>query len=330
LTVQEQIAKLESLLDRIRRKTAEPRPAASSGSPGTQRVEVSAAPSPLAIPTPAAGTPSIRMAEPAAAELEELDMMDEEIVEIDATVMAPPTHPDAMDMDLDTMGASAIDEPVPESAPRAAQALADEADLEPPVKTPPPESGRQEVAQGASSPVVTYREEAEEADLAGGGDVDALLEADLSGGPISKAPPGTPTVEQLGDTVELEGADAPAAEIELLVRAPKAEVPPDALEVALPRQEFAGGYDASLAPPSGAAADLEQRRRGEGLSSDALPPASLAEPMSAMPPTELAPIRPLVVERPPVDTLHAAEIIPVRAGKMPETFLELLDASLRL
>jgi hypothetical protein len=306
--VQEQIAKLESLLDRIRRKTAEPRPAAISGAPETKRVEVAAAPSPLAVPTPAAGTPAVRMAEPAPAELEELDMMDEEIVEIVAVaVTSPPTHADATEMDLDAMGASAIDEPVPESAPRAAQALADEADLEPPVKTPPPESGRQVVAPGAASPVVSYREEPEEADLAGAGDVDALLEADLSGGPISKAPPGTPTMEQLGDTVELEGADAPAAEIELLVRAPKAAVPPDDLEVALP-----------------------QHGREEVSSSDARGPVSLAEPMSAMPATELAPVRPLVVERPPVDTLHAAEIIAVRPVKMPETFLELLDASLRL
>jgi hypothetical protein len=183
------------------------------------------------------------------------------------------------------------------------------------------------VAPQAASPAVSYREG--EAELAGAGDVDALLEADLSGGPISKASPGEPTMEQLGETVELEGADAPPAAIELLVRAPKAEVPPDDLEVALPKREFAGGYDTSLAPPSGAAADLEKHRREEVSAPDA-PPVSLAEPMSAMPPTELAPVRPLIVERPRADTLHAAEVIPARPTRMPETFLELLDASLRL
>jgi hypothetical protein len=62
-------------------------------------------------------------------------------------------------------------------------------------------------------------------------------------------------------------------------------------------------------------------------------------PMSAMPPTELAPAppvappvsaQPLVVERPPLRTLHAAEVIVGKPARLPETFLELLDASLRL
>jgi len=189
---------------------------------------------------------------------------------------------------------------------------------------------------------VTYQEEAEEVDLGGGGDVDALLEADHSGGPISRAPPGRPTMEQLGDTVELEGADAPAAELELLMPSPEHEAVPDELELSLPRQEFAGGYDSSLSPPSRAAADLERHRQDDvGTSA---PPQSLAEPMamSAMPPTELAPVQPpppaappvvvspLVVERPQVSALHTAEVIVAKPVKLPETFLDLLDGSLRL
>lgn len=336
MSEQEQIAKLESLLDRIRRKAAEPRPAAAT--PASW-----AAPSPgahaenLARLTPAAGTPAARISEPPPPppEVEELDMMDAEIIEIDGAGAASPAPPEATELDLD--------EPVPESAPRAAQGHPDEADLEPPVKTPPPESGRQVMAPGPAIPpapaapaMLSFQEEPEEVDLSGAGDVDSLLEADHSGGPISKAPPGMPTMEQLGETVELEGADGPDADLELLIPAAEAAPVPDELELSLPKQEFAGGYDAALAPPSHAAADLE-RHRHEEQQEEALaaPPPSLSEPssmaMSAMPPTEVAPREPLIVERPPSITLHAAEVIVVKpVAALPETFLALLDASLRL
>ncbi|HEX7671246.1 MAG TPA: hypothetical protein VF395_16745 [Polyangiaceae bacterium] len=368
MSVEDQITKLESLLDRIKRRAAEPRPAAAAltvashapmaapaAVPMAERAPMSAAPvtaqaepraahvapppppvlAPVARATPPAGTPSVRVQEAAPAELEELDMMDAEIVEIEA--VAPRGQATAIDLD------GMEDEPVPESAPRAAQALADEADLEPPVKTPPPESGRQVMGPAGAAPSVTYQEEPEEVDLSGGGDIAALLEADHSGGPISRAPPGRPTMEQLGDTVELEGADAPAAELELLMPTPEHEAVPDELEQSLPRQEFAGGYDSSLPPPSRTAADLERHgdpARDIGATAG---PQSLAEPssmaMSAMPPTELAPVQPppapavaapLVVERPPVSALHAAEVIVAEPAKLPETFLDLLDGSLRL
>ncbi len=187
--------------------------------------------------------------EPEQAELEEIDMMDAEIVEL----AEPTTAARTLDADLDG------EEPVPESAPRPAHALRDEAEHEAPIKTPPPESGRQIMAPVApAAPAVAYREdEAEEADLGGGADVDDLLQPDLSGGPIPKAPPGVPTMEQLGETVELEGADAPGARLELAAL-PEADEKPDALdelELSLPRQEFSGGYHADLAPPSDVQAD---------------------------------------------------------------------------
>ena len=361
MNVQEQIAKLESLLDRIRRKAAEPRPDAgvaatpsaeqhaeeaapmTSGSPPTARVETPMPASVRPHPTPAAGTPAAREEEAPTAEVEELDMMDSEIVEIGAAVPASPAS-EATELD--------IDEPVPESAPRAAHGLAAEADLEPPVKTPPPESGRQVMAPVPQVPPiaphapVTFHDERREAepaehaepaeieelDLTGSADVDALLEPDHSGGPISRAPPGMPTMEQLGETVELEGADAPAAEIELQAPHAATEAPLDELELSLPRPAFSGGYDATLAPPPGAAADLERHRQEEIRLTAAAAPQSLAEPMamSAMPPTEVAPERPIVVERPPTATLHAAEVIVEKRQALPETFLDLLDLSLRL
>ena len=111
-------------------------------------------------------------------------------------------------------------------------------------------------------------------------DVDDLLQTDMSGGPISKDPPGMPTMEQLGETVELEGADAPAARLELVETAEDAEEAPlDDLELALPKQEFSGGYHAQLAPPQEAAADLE-RHKNEQASAVAAAPPSLSSPAS--------------------------------------------------
>jgi hypothetical protein len=326
LNAKEQIAKLESLLGRIQRRAAEPRPAqASANGPAPS--------TPFAHTTPAASAPPLDIDETGSAELEELDMMDAEIVEIDAVLASPPGQ--ATEIDLTGME----DEPVPESAPRAAHGHTDETDREPPVKTPPPESGRQVMAPVQGGPTVTYQEGADEVDLSGAGDVDALLEADHSGGPISKAPPGKPTMEQLGETVELEGADGPAAELELLMPAPEHEPEPDELEASLPRREFSGGYDPALAPPAGAHVDLERHRRDEGRTASGPESHSLSEPMSAMPPTEVAPgpppgppavAKPLVVERPQTSAVHAAEIVVAKPARLPETFLDLLDGSLRL
>ncbi|HVU03106.1 MAG TPA: hypothetical protein VHE30_15200 [Polyangiaceae bacterium] len=354
MDVQEQIAKLESLLGRIQKNAAKPRPAAAaaptttaasvvaprpapeelpplSHSPPTARVDQGIVP--MARPTPDTGIAAVQPE--ASAEVEELDMTDAEIVEIDGGGGPPPIE----ELDLQPVPA---DEPVPESAPRAAQALADEADLEPPVKTPPPESGRQIVAPPA--PAVAFKEEeAEEADLTGGSDVDDLLQPDHSGGPISKAPPGMPTMEQLGETVELEGADGPGPALELQVaEAVDDEIAPDELEFAPPKKEFHGGYDHALAPPASAASDLERMREADPTSLPA--PASLAEPgspsLAGMPAVRAAiapapvaapaPVEPTVVARPPVDAPHAAEVVVAKPVKLPSTFLEILDLSLGL
>lgn len=323
MTAQEQIAKLESLLDRIRRNVSKPRTAA----PLVARApEPAPAPPPEApaVAAPVVQAPPVVEAPPpvetraeeageAIPDIEDLDMADVEVVEI-AVDEGPALE--AADEAPDT-----VDEPMPESAPRPAAALADVAEPEAPIKTPPPESGRQAVA-----PAI-HEEPAREADLSGAGDVDSLLEADLTGGPISRAPQhGGPTMEQLGATVELQGADAPPAQLELDADpAARATPPPaDELELELPKQGFGGAYDARLPPPVTAAEDLK------GLQAErAAPPASFAPPVAAAPPPPAAPSEPTVVERPPLEA-HAAEVIVTRPTKVPETFLDLLDASLGL
>ncbi len=290
--------------------------------PATTRVPTPPPPPPEPVhePAPAIATraPAPVPAEPPPpADVEELDMADAEIVELGGEA-----SPGAVaDADFEAELREVPEEPVPESAPRpAAQALA-EVDLEPPVKTPPPESGRQVVAAPHPEP--------KEAELPGTAGSD-LLEADLSGGPISKAPPGMPTVSQLGETVELEGADGSSAELELAPPAGEAEeaAEPDALELTLPKKEFAGAYDAALAPPSHAQEDLERHRRAEHERAGV---ASLVSPSSIDVSAATVPaVRPVVVERPATDVVHAAEMVVSRPPKLPETFVELLDASLSL
>jgi hypothetical protein len=292
LNVQEQIAKLESLLDRVRRNVQRPRAAAEA-------VEA-AAPALVHVPVAAPAIAEIEFDEPAVLEpmpdIEDLDMMEVEMVEI-----AVDSVDDARDAQVE---ADSFDEPIPESAPRAAAGHADELEHEVPIKTPPPESGRQVMA-----PSIQIEDDSGgEADLSGSNDVDSLLEADLSGGHISRAPERGPSMEQLGETVELEGADAPAAHLELDAIAAE-EAPPasaDELELDLPKQHYAAVQPMAAPPP------VEVR--------------SAAAPS---PPQAISAAGPTLVERPAVD-VPAAEVIAASPQKIPETFIELLDASLGL
>jgi len=330
LNVQQQIAKLESLLGRIQRNAASGRPHAGATAAGESPALAEPSP-PSALPLTARAampSPEPPVAEPprsavvtASVEVEEIDMMDAEIVELGAE--ASETGGEESDLEADFGGL----EPIPESAPRpAAQFDADELDLEPPVKTPPPESGRQFVtpAPGSSSAFA-----GEEADL-GGADVDALLETDSSRGHISKAPPGGPSMEQLGETVELEGADAPDASLDLEPVTEDAieEVPPDELELSLPKQGFRGAYDEHLSPPAEALADLDRHRRE--IAVEAKPQVAPAPASPAISARPEPPASPIVVERPASAATHVAEVVMAKPTSLPSTFLELLDVSLSL
>jgi hypothetical protein len=179
----------------------------------------------------------------------------------------------------------------------------------------------------------------------------AVLEPDLSGAAISHAPSDEPSISQLGETVELEGADGPPARIELLsapMNMPADEpVPVDDLELALPQRQFGGGYQADLAPPSRAAADLARHREQAEVTRNppTEPPTSLASPreepavlaapvaiiaMDAVVAPQEQAASPLVVARPALGSMPVTEMRRSAPTTLPDTFVELLDASLAI
>jgi len=363
VNVQDRIQKLESLLGRIRTNAARPRVRSSVGAaparPAATSNDVVAKPpsklddaidaledaparaSSFHAPVVSRDPPlASERPEPqpevdvAPAEIEELDMMDADIVELGEEAAGAMNAAPAEEVPLES-----FDEPIPESAPRAASAAYDQ---EPPVKTPPPESGRQATAASWDEPTAADDNFGD----------DAGLEADLSGVPMSnRAVAVGPTMEQLGETVELEGADAPPAILELHApEATGAHDVPDELELPLPGQGFPGAYDGALSPPAEASADLERHAAPEARSVDIaeetrnlahdalLADAVVAPPVASLSPNSLVDVsaqtvrasRPILVQRPEVESAHAAEVIVDKPQKTPETFAELLDASLEL
>ncbi|MCC6663403.1 MAG: hypothetical protein IT375_06640 [Polyangiaceae bacterium] len=288
---QDQIERLQGLLDRVQKNAARPRVAAA----------VAAAPVAEPAPEPAEEEELVAMdeaevipPEPVVAEaevleetsmvraiaesdvsvemgeasIEDLDLLEDEIVDI--TEAAP-----------EPAGTEAEEEP-PASSRRAiagsmGEALAEAVDSvgmdegrEIPLKTPPPESGPQAAPppQGLAAPPVP--------------DLHELREADIVSGT-------QPTAAQLGATVELE----PAAEGELELGEPVAEAPP----VHLVREE---------APVAAAA-------------------VAAVEPIQPA-----ASVEPEVVRRPAAATAPAGAFVSAAKGFHPQSFLELLDASLAL
>ena len=291
---QDQIERLQGLLDRVQKNAARPRVAAAVAA-------VAAAPVAEPAPAPAEEEELVAMdeaevipPEPVVAEaevleetsmvraiaesdvsvemgeasIEDLDLLEDEIVDI--TEAAP-----------EPAGTEAEEEP-PASSRRAiagsmGEALAEAVDSvgmdegrEIPLKTPPPESGPQAAPppQGLAAPPVPDLRELREADIVSG---------------------TQPTAAQLGATVELE----PAAEGELELGEPVAEAPP----VHLVREE---------APVAAAA-------------------VAAVEPIQPA-----ASVEPEVVRRPAAATAPAGAFVSAAKGFHPQSFLELLDASLAL
>jgi hypothetical protein len=350
--VQQQIARLESLLTRIRTNAAKARVAMAPRAVSPPAEPADAIDAYAAAPESGPPTDRTDAAEDRAiasppvteitvpVEVEELDMADEEIVElsVDVTVAADGAAAESLEQSPPPLANELVEEPAPESAPRPAAQAVEEADLEPPVKTPPPESGRQVVA----APVgITGETELEEAQA-------AELEPDLSGRAIAFSPSDEPSVSQLGETVELEGADGPAAKIELLSAPMHLDAPEtaDDLEMSLPQQRFGGAYQTDLAPPSAAAGDLARHREQADAAQNppTQPPTSLASPVEAEPDVLAAPVTtiamgavvapqqqaasPLVVERPTLGSLPVVQMNRSSPATLPNTFVELLDASL--
>lgn len=371
MTTQERIARLESLLARVRRNAqsrpsgaaraelggvvqaaapqrelvspparpqiieTRPEPARAEAPPQAARPPVVTPQPAVPVGTAASSGPMRREPMPSVEvvsdeQIEDFDVIEEEellveIASVPAAAAAAP--PISSDIDFEE---EEDEEEAPASAPRPAVSLetalegaTKEYEAEPPIKTPPPESGRQ--------PLTAPPAGGREGELAGAADIDALLEADLSGTPISKASAaGGPTMEQLGETVEL-GASETVEDLELdeVMVAEPAALAPDDLEAPLPGPQIGGKYDASLKPPVSAVQDLEQHRR-ERVEPPP-PPPHAPPPARAEPAPAPAPVRPEVIARPapPPGVTPAAYTPPSPPARL-DTFVALLDSSLSL
>lgn len=331
MTPRDTIARLETLLERVRRNAASPgravapvaaaAPTVSAVAPAVQApppVERYPAVEEPSMPRPAveflspgsdAGSPppwpqesqSAVQARPSSLPPEELS--DDDLLEV---TTIPPDAEETTDVDVDISEPDGLvdtehDEPPDSSSRSKVAATIDEAlasavemddEREVPVKTPPPESG----PQAAGPPLPGF--EAPRIP-----DVDAL-EADLLP-PISMGP----TAEQLGETIDLEPPRGPSLEIDVTPASPpEPERPPEELEVALPRAQMPSGtYDLPGGPaPSPPAPPVEERRME-----------------SSLPPEPRPTARP---------ELGAAEIARVVLGRQTQSasFLDVLDRSLTL
>jgi hypothetical protein len=225
------------------------------------------------------------------------ELSDDDLVEV--TTIPPAPEPAAA---LDAGGADEEEPPassrrskvVAESLDQAIASAAQEIDgREVPIHTPPPESGPQEAVlpAGIEAPrAPEFRE------------LERELERPMALGP---------TPEQLGETIDLDGAESPTIEIEVggePVPPPVPERPIEELEVALPRAEMPSGtYDVSMSMPGAA---------------PVVP--------SAVPAVHAEASRgPEITTRPEFEGAEIARTIHA-VDKAPESFKELLDASLSL
>jgi hypothetical protein len=229
----------------------------------------------------------------------------------------------------------------------SASAALSEDEREVPIKTPPPESG----PQAAPTPSLGAPPAP---------DVDQLLEADIAvptGSPDDLVPPfdsleqpfGTrppppasgPTIEQLGQTIELEEAPGPELELDRPLTAASAPAAPDELEASLPAQQSEGAYHEALMPPPQAERELEAHRERHvepqpaAAMPSAIPELSLAAapPLATMPAASSAAAgttMPELVQRPPLSAESVMTVRGVPARPEPQTFLQLLDASIAL
>ena len=320
MNADEKVAALEDLLARVKRNAALPRTtgAAMTAAPEAEEFEE-------------VGDDM---------EIEELDLDEEDIVDLtddeaeaaelaaageEPSAAAPAAEAqaemaaDEVDIDFDDVEDTAAEPEVepPASSRRAKapssmdEALASAAEAEDegrevPLKTPPPESGRQ-----VAGPPVPPQPPA----------LDIAVEDDLEA-PISAAPAGGgPTPEQLGQTVDLE--EGPRAELEL-EQAVEGKAPAEADELEAPQPDASqpGAFSPELSPPESARAEIKRHREELGAE-----PAAQAEPSPAPPPAE---VEPQVFERPAPPAGEVAAFAHAAGAFQPKTFVELLDASLEL
>jgi hypothetical protein len=225
------------------------------------------------------------------------ELSDEDLVEVTTIPPAPAAVLEAggaADELEEPPASSRRSKVVAESLDQAIASAAEEVDgREVPIHTPPPESGPQE----AVLPVGIEAPRAPQF-----GELDSDLERAQARGP---------TPEQLGETIELEGAESPTIEIEVggePAPEPVPERPVEELEVALPRAEMPSGtYDVSISMPAAA------------------PVVHSGHPTV---PAE-ASRGPEITTRPEFDGADVARTIRA-ADKAPESFTALLDTTLAL
>lgn len=391
MTNQDRLQQLEALLDRVRRRATEARRPISRlfGAAPTRsapqkdeptlppvreiaREPVVAAPPPppAPAPAPAAFVPftvvpaTLELVDtPPPEELDEDDLLDE--IPSDMLESVPPSGGTG---DRETYDQSLDREEPPASSqrPRAPGALLDDEPLldegrEVPLKTPPPESGPQEapIPTGFGAPHAPDLDQFE-ADLLPAGTPGSAAASGFESleqpfGAVSLQMPAVagPTVEQLGQTIELEEGSAGQS---LELDAPATPPPPasakaEELEVPLPARESAGRYDDELMPPPEAREDLDAHREKVGDRDSFAPEAATTTPFKELSPS--LPAAPTVHTLPAIGELPAAEFSPppgpeivgrppLESGVVfsmkpsdqrpvtPSTFLELLDSSIAL
>ena len=269
---------------------------------------------------PAASAPVHQSAPPES--IEEVELLDDDLVEIqtvppEAAPEPPPApviaqHSDfGLDFDEDEEEPPASSKrPIAQSMD---QALADAAEREVPLKTPPPESGPQEASVPPSP------------------ELDALLEPGAA--ERAAVDEGIPTSAQLGNTVMLEEG-GPA---ELEVHVPSDQPGPDEAivhedEAVIPQREAVSNYDRNLAPPPEAASEYDARVESEGhrALSDELSDVPRISSSSPAPSSSSDQGGPEAFERLQVNVSGVTSLVGAAQRFQPKTFLELLDASLKL
>ena len=377
------LQRLEALLARVRRRTAEARGAAASSppaasTPDSQTEDAVTIPPPvsrqaplpparsLPVQAPESGWPEAPeqvadvMVARRVSDIAELEVVEnepaealgeEDLLEIPSDMLES-IPPGAVSEEAEE---EAEEEP-PASSKRpkvahldeleaASEALSADEAREVPIKTPPPESGPQASPPASLAapppPDVAHLLDQEISPPAAAAEqfnapFDSLEQ------PFGTRPPppaSGPTVEQLGQTIELEEGAGPELELDRpLTSAVPTEAHPDDLEAALPAQESAGAYHDALMPPPQAELDLEAHRERHGAPLPEMPSAipevavASAPPLATMPAASTTTAGELsqLIQRPPVGSADVLSVSGVIAKVEPRTFLQLLDASIAL
>lgn len=240
----------------------------------------------------------------------------EELLDVSPPVPPPAARRPDFGLDFD----DEEDEEPPASSRRPIasnmdEALADAAAREVPLKTPPPESGPQEaviIPKGSGMPAAHVED-----DTPGAAEASHLAE-------------GIPTSAQLGNTVTLDEGGPMDFEVEVPHEAAAREsapAPSEDFEMRLPERGAVGTYDSDLAPPPEARSELDAHRERALAEAEAQAAEPVVETAAA---AEVAVDQNEVFERPAGRHGAVTSVTGAAPRFRPGSFLELLDASLKL